>query len=257
MLPGSIRGLAVLTVSICTLSLSCAAQQTLSPEAAVGEALARNPSLAVARAHVDAARAGSLLAHAQARRAWSLTGGTAATEGQNIDPDFWYGYGEISAALTRRIADGGKAQAEALIADAELVATERDYDQQAADLEFEVSSAYYRLLLAEAEAATAADSLQLIADHLRRAQARASEGDAPQLDVLRAQTALAAAQADEAEAAAASFGCEGKAQEQRDALGERVRGSENDVAVDDVRAAPPHVRFVRVTWKPRVSASPK
>jgi len=227
MLPGSIRALAALTVSICTLSLSCAAQQTLSLDAAVGEALARNPSLTAARAHVDAARAGARFAHAQARRGWNLTGGADAAGAQNIDPEFWYAYGEVSAALTRRIADGGKAEAEALIADAELVAVERGYDQEVADLEFGVSSAYLRLLLAEAEAATAADGLQLIADHLRRAQARASEGDAPQLDVLRAQTAVAA-----------SFGREGKTQEQCDALRERVRGSENDVAVDDVGAPP-------------------
>lgn len=165
-------------------------------------ALAHNPSIAAAQARLDAAREAARASRAEARRTWRLSAGASANGAQNVDPSFWYGYGEVTGEAARTLDDGGKASAAVRIAEAQQAQARAELDATMADVAEGVLVAWAGVREAEAQAASETEGLGLLGDHLRRAELRADSGDAPTLDVDRAQAAVAEAEANATEASA-------------------------------------------------------
>jgi len=159
----------------------------LTLDAAIHEALAGNAALEAARARADAASALARAAGALRTHEWHYTGGLTAADAKSIEPDFWFTREELTNELRVALADGGKARAEWRLALAEALAAEAEYAQQASDLALEVIVRFYAVLQADQELQSAADGLALVGEHLRLARVRQAEGDASELDVLRAE----------------------------------------------------------------------
>lgn len=172
-----------------------AAPRPCSIDGAIREALTANASLQAAAARVGEARAAARVADAVRHFPWRYEGGATGVVEQSIDPEYWFAHVELLTSVTTTLSDGGRSKADWLRAMAEVVVAGAEYDKQAADLTFSVVSSYYGIVGADAELRAAREGCELVGDHLRLARARFAEGQGPELDVLRAEAALANAQA--------------------------------------------------------------
>jgi len=191
----------------CVLSFACASAagsasaESLSVDDCVRLALARSPAARAATRGVDAAGARVRAAHA----AYSprLLGEAQYGHSEGFDEAITNG-GVTEALLTVQttLLDGGLRDAQFAAARARLRSATAKQQQSQADVALAVRTAYCTALSAHAEVGVQADAIRTLRNYTELLQRQDRLGLVPHNDVLRAQLAVAAAQAAERSATA-------------------------------------------------------
>jgi outer membrane protein TolC len=169
---------------------------TVTLPGAVTAALMANPTARAATQQLAQARA--RLAQAEAQRRFQIT---LETTGSGSDaaviqpPPAHQTFGTLQNTLTIPLPIGARPRLAVAQARAELAAAQAQFDSARLSLTQDVTTTYYDLLRRQALLQIAQETLAAAQRQLSEAERRYKAGDAPDLDVLRAQVPVASAQA--------------------------------------------------------------
>ncbi len=215
----------------------------LSLENAESKALASSPDIAAANARLEQSRAS--LAAARAGVAPSLIS-TYAQVPQGNPPGPTIVSRQLTSGLQLTLGDFVAYSPAVREAAFTLAASEADRGAALATERVKVVGLYFDALKARAVAGARRDALALSTSQYRAAQIRARAGDAPQLDVLRADVAVARATADlETATAADANASEALRVETSVASGALDATRETDLPAVDARLTDPTVAVSR------------
>jgi outer membrane protein len=181
------------------------AGQPLTLDAALQEALARNPQVTAAQQAVVAAQQNIIVAragiaptvNANGQGAYGTSSSTAFTSSgtpaplQNVT-----GTGSVSISGNLPLYDSGKTQAAVSAAEAALASAQAALRQTTQDTALSVATAYFNVLQAERLTTVRQALLASAQAQLALTQARARAGAAAQSDVIQVQAQVAQAQVD-------------------------------------------------------------
>ena len=183
------RGLFVLLLCF---SAAASAQETLrlTRAQAIQEALARNPSLAAARAQVEEARAGVVTAAAFADATFAAD---VAGQRNVLNP----GSGNASdQGIGVTVPFPGKTRLRRDVATAQLRAAEFNVTQLRQQVASQAAQAYDAILVAQRHRDDLTEAQKLANDFVQKTQARFLGGTVARVDVVKAETDLAQAEND-------------------------------------------------------------
>ncbi|MGO8672048.1 MAG: TolC family protein [Capsulimonadaceae bacterium] len=188
------------TVAVAGLITSCALAQTVVPPMSLTQAVATgtdsNPTVLSAREAALAAGARVEQAEAQTRLTLSFNEtGSVSDADPGQPPPVHETFGALQNAITLTIPIGRKVHLAVDQASAQAAAAEQQYRSAVVTLTDQIVDDYFDLLKKQAAARDASDALSAARDLLAQARRRNALGDVPDLDVLRSQVAVSAADA--------------------------------------------------------------
>jgi len=168
----------------------------LTLAAATAEALSLNPAATAAQQQFVQAQARRAQADAQRRSQITLdTTGGLSNANVYQPPPTQETFGELDNTITLPRPFGRKPRLALQQADAQVTAAQAQLDASRLALAGQVSAAYYDLLRKQALQKIAEETQASAQRQLSEAEKRVRAGDAPELDVLRAQVPVATAEA--------------------------------------------------------------
>ncbi|MCD6361563.1 MAG: TolC family protein [Armatimonadetes bacterium] len=163
----------------------------------IEQACANRPEIKLADTSVAIARMNLRMARAELRPSVALVGQyTRQTESAFMEPDSW----QVGVAVDQPLLDGGTRSGKIAEANAALREAELKLRKAREDVALEVTREMLAVAEAKAKIEAANEGIVEARERRRMAQLRYREGISPGIEVLDADTALAAAQADQVNA---------------------------------------------------------